>query len=318
MIETRKDMVFEFTAPKFKFKEGLDEKGKWLEIGGTALVEGESKNGNVYSFDNLKENNDKDFKWLFGHPMESPEAHIVGKGVLTHEGGLFHEGKIRNTATHPDVVEAVKDGFLGPSIHASAKEVTREGNKYHMKGLSIDGVGLVAFQGVEKASIDYAIAESFDKNEPKESTEDEENKDKTGDEKMPEDEKKEAPEEEQEVQPDKEEPQPAEETVSKKDFEKVQEELTQLKEGGKEKLVEEIKEMNSELKKEDLMKESEEMLELRKTYESKKETKEEAIVEDESEEEEGEEKLEEAKDGSVSLAKESYDAFNQELRDRVR
>lgn len=154
---------FTFT-PQFKITEGADEGGKsWLSIGGIALVEGVSKNKNRYTFKNLEENSGRAFKWLVGHPDE-PEEHVVGKGQLILEGTkLLHEGKIRNTARHPDIIEQVKDGFLGPSIHATADKVTHKEGYYEVEGLNIDGVGLVAFQGVKQATIDYAIAESFSK-----------------------------------------------------------------------------------------------------------------------------------------------------------
>ena len=156
------NLDFSFT-PEFKIVESENKEGVWLKIGGTALVEGVSKNNNVYTFKNIQENDGKQFKWLVGHPEET-EKHVVGKGSFEmKEGKLMHAGEIRNTAEHPDVVEAVKDGFLGPSIHATADSVKKTDEGYVMEGLSINGVGLVAFQGVKEASIDYAIAESYDR-----------------------------------------------------------------------------------------------------------------------------------------------------------
>jgi len=161
---TAKNLKFEW-LPSFEIKEsGEDRHGtKWLKIGGTALTEGVSKNKNHYSFSNLMENDGKQFKYLFGHP-ENAENHVVGLGGLNvKEGKLKHDGQVRNTVEHPDVVEAIRDNFLAPSIHASIQKVTRKEGTYYVEGLSIDGIGLVAFQGVKNASIDYAIVESFDR-----------------------------------------------------------------------------------------------------------------------------------------------------------
>ena len=321
MEEIIENMKFSF-RPEVTIEESKKD-GSWLRIGGTALVEGTSKNNNVYTNKNLKENAGKEFKWLFGHP-DSPEEHVVGSGALTlEEGKLFHEGKIRNTAKHPDVVEQVRDKFLGPSIHASVKRAIRKEGKYHLEGLSIDGIGLVAFQGVKQASIDYAIAESFEKElfDRKESTLDEKNNNDKGDNKMSEEEK--AP-----VEPVAEEPKaevPSEEkaeesTNMKEELQAVKEELKTLRESKKTALVESIVAINKELKAEDLMKESDEKLNLMKEYESKLSVKKEsvAIVEGDEEEAKPAEEVVEEKDGSYSVSEAAYEKFNAELRERVR
>lgn len=296
----------------------------WIKIGGTALVEGLSKNNNFYSKQNLEENSGKEFKWLFGHPAE-PETHVVGKGSLSlSEGKLVHGGKIRNTASHPDVVESVRDGFLGPSIHASAK-VTNKDGVYHVEGLSIDGIGLVAFQGVKGASIDYAIAESFNKklNEMKESAKDVNNKDK-GDVIMEEEKPVEPAKEEPKVEePAKEEPkaeEPAKEeepAVESEALKKVQEELKEMKEAResekKEVLVESIRKINSKMDKVELMERSLSELELIKAYESKSAGRTSAIAIVESDDK-GEATIEE-KNGALSFSKPAWEKFNQELRE---
>ena len=201
IIKENVDLHF---SPSFEITEGSNS--SWLKIGGLALNEGVSRNGNKYTFENLVENNGKDFKWLFGHPGDDVEEHIVGKGRLHLSGkDLLHEGKIRNTARHPDVVQSVKDGFLGPSIHANARKITEKDGDYLVEGLNIMGVGLVAFQGVKSASIDYAIAESF---EMKESSEEDAEKPMEED-KMSEEEVKQpeaAPEEQPVEEPKAEEP----------------------------------------------------------------------------------------------------------------
>lgn len=274
------NLKINFVPESLKIIEaGQDPEGaKWLKIGGTALVEGISRNANIYTFENLKENDGKGFKWLVGHPDE-PEEHIVGLGSLSlREGGLQHEGKIRNTAKHPDVVEAVVDKFLGPSIHASCKKVIKTQEGYKMEGLSIDGIGLVAFQGVEKASIDYAITESVDKrlNELMESLEEEEDENKNNDEGET------MSEEEKPVQePPKPEPQ-------------------------------ENKEMKLVL--EELKKATERIAQLEKSVEEKKKSESAAIVEEKPKENQ----LFEEKNGDISFSERAYADFNKAIRERVR
>jgi len=280
-----RNLKFEW-KPNFEIKEAGKEEGQqWLKLGGIALEEGTSKNNNVYSIENLKENDGREFKWLFGHPDE-PEEHIIGLGGLSlAENRLMHEGRIRNTSSHPDVVEMVKDGFLGPSIHASADKVTRKEGNYHVEGLSIDGIGLVAFQGVKNASIDYAIAESFDKEmtELVESSviEDVE-KIKTG-ETMAEEVKKEEP--------------PVEETAEEEKVEEVVEEPAPEPE---------TKTESDELKA--LRKEMDEM---KKKLEEKEKSV--AVVETEEKPAEFIEN-----NGGLSYTEEMRAQFNKELRERVR
>jgi hypothetical protein len=305
------NIKFDFT-PEFKITESKTP-GQWIQLGGVALTEGVSKNNNKYRFNNLKENDGRSFKWLFGHP-EEPEAHIVGSGSLKLENDkLMHEGKIRNTANHPDVVEAIRDGFLGPSIHASADKVTREGKNYLVEGLSIDGIGLVAFQGVKNATIDYAIAESFDKKEDKNN---EDNKEADN---MSEEEKVEAPAEEPKEEP-KEEVETKEEEEPKAEENKrvtaLEKEIASLKESRKVSIVESIIKINPSLKKDDLMKESEEKLELMRSYEGKLAEKKDstAIVETDSEDKGG---IVE-NNGDYTMSEKMYSEFNKELRERVK
>lgn len=310
------NLSFNFN-PSFNIKEGKDG-NSWLSIGGTALEEGVSRNNNKYTYNNLVENNDREFKWLFGHPEIDAEEHIVGLGKLSlQEGKLLHEGRIRNTSRHPDVVEMVKDGFLGPSIHASAKKVSFEEGVYHVEGLEIEGVGLVAFQGVKSANIDYALAESFDKAES--SKEDvkvntEENKMSEEEKIKPEEQPKEEPKKEE--QPKKEEP--AKESLSVEEIRTLKEEIATLKNAKKEELVGSIVKINKDLKKEELMKESDEKLNLVLEYETKLASKNESVgvVEEESKKETKDFGI--AKDGSYTMTKEMYDNFNKELRERVR
>ena len=333
MKQIVENMEFNFN-PELEVQESKTDDG-WLNLKGTALVEGISKNRNKYTIKNLKENDGKKFKWIFGHPYEA-EKHIVGLGKFSLQGGkLRHEGKIRNTSEHSDVVEAVQDRFLGPSIHATAKKTVYNDEKkiYELEGLEIDGVGLVAFQGVKQATIENAIAESFkERTEKTESSEGDETKKDMEGINMPEDETKEKTESEEESEktsgeetetketPEEKEETPEEtpkESVSVKDFKAVREELNVLKESQKKKIVGTILEHNKELKESDLMKESEDTLRMRLEYESKLNSKESesSVVEDS----EGEKNIVmEAKDGSATLTSEAYETYNKELRDLVR
>jgi len=306
-------------SPEFEIKES--ENGKTLTIGGTALVEGKSVNKINYRLQNLQENDQKPFKWLVGHPKTDVEDHVVGKGKLAFVGeALTHDGLIMNTARHPDVIEKVRAGLLGPSIHATAKKITSSDDGYLVEGLSIGGVGLVAFQGVKSASIDYAIAESFKIDETEEPSTDE-NKDQ-GD-NMPEDEPKPEGEDKKEEEKKTEEPEapeaPAEEGNKNEDRIKVLEsEIAALKDGKKVEIVESIVKMNKDLKKEDLLKESEDKLETIKLYEEKlsKVTSEAGIVE--SDETTEKPLVVEQEDGSVSLSESAYKDFNKEIMERIR
>ena len=309
MSQVKENVHLNFVTEKFELTEG--EKGSWLKIGGLALKEGISRNNNKYTFENLMENDGKQFKWLFGHPpSKGVEEHIIGKGKLFVENNeLLHKGRIRNTAKHPDVVESVKDGFLGPSIHAIAKKITKQEGNYLVEGLDVLGVGLVAFQGVKSASIDYAVAESFDVMESQE--EDVENNEVK---KMAEEEKKivEKPSEPEAPAP-KEQEAPAQEELKV-----LREEIECLKLARKNELVESIVSVNKDLNKTDLLKENDERLKLVLEYETKLAAKMEsaAVVEETSTE--AVEEFGVAKDGSCTMTKESYAKFNSELRERIR
>lgn len=308
-INIRENVNLYFT-PSFEVKESGEEAGrKWLRIGGVALTEGLSKNNNRYTIKNLQENDKQEFKWIVSHPRtdlgEHIEPHVVGKGSLAlSTEGLLHDGKIRNTATHPDIVEGVQDGFYGPSIHAFAKKITRKDGAYEVEGLNIKLIGLVACQGVEKASIDYAIAESFDL---KESTK--------VDEYGIEDNKEEIPMEETKPV--------AAPSVSVEEFKAVQAELTRLHEERKNQMVEAIKGFNKDLKSEDLMKESENQLKMRLEYEKRLTEKAQAKSQSVSESEpaKASAKTPDAQfvenEHGFSISEGAWRDFNKELKERV-
>ncbi|MCK5613482.1 hypothetical protein KAR91_67050, partial [Candidatus Pacearchaeota archaeon] len=84
-------------------------------------------------------------------------------------------------------------------------------------------------------------------------------------------------------------------------------------------VVDKLVEINKEFKKEDLIKESEEMLGMRVEYETKmsKTTTEAAIVETEVKESSKDFELVESKDGSVTLSESAYKAFNEEIKKNI-
>lgn len=305
--------------PEFEIQESQKGKQGWLCMGGTALVECVSENKNHYTLKNLEENDGKQFKWLFGHPND-PEEHVIGLGSLKLENGVLkHEGRVRNTARHPDVVEAISDGFLGPSIHASAKKVVQKNNEYFIEGLSIDGIGTVAFQGVKRASIDYAIAESIKKRTESDESADANNNDKKGDAIMAEEEIKQPEEQpvEQPAEQPSEEPVEEEESAVKNQIKEMKEQIELLKLDKKKALVESIMAINPKQDAEKLMKESEDRLMLVKEYEAKlKQSSKGAAVVIENAEESGDELVE--KGGDITMSAKMYERFNKELRERVR
>lgn len=290
-------------SPAFEIKESGEESGrKWLRIGGTALTEGVSKNNNRYTIKNLQENDGQTFKWLVGHPATDIESHVVGKGNLKiSPEGLLHDGKIRNTANHPDIVEGVQDGFYGPSIHAFAKKIIRKDGAYEVEGLNIKLIGLVACQGVERASIDYAIAESFDLTEPA---------------KAPTVQAEEIqPKEEIKMEETKSTP-----IVSVEEFKAVQAELSRLHEERKNEMVESLRGYNKDLKVEDLMKESESQLKMRLEYEKRLSEKAQAKSQSVSESAPAIKKEDamfiETEQG-FTLNENAWRDFNKELKERV-
>lgn len=303
-------------TPSFEVTEAEKGAAK-LRIGGIALVEGVSKNKKKYTFENLQENDGKEFKWLVGHHKGKPiEEHIVGKGKLNLSGKeLLHDGTIINTAKHPDVIRMVQEGLYGPSIHAIAKKIELQGDEYVCEGLDIRGVSLVAFQGVKSASISYAIAESF--NDVEEVKESEDEKDKPTEENKMAEPKVEAPAEAPKEAPKAEEPkEEVKESVSLEEFNALKAQFEELKVAKKKQVAESISKLNSELKVEELMNESEEKLNLVLEYEQKLSSKTESAAVVETADSEKELFVQEAS-GDWSMTKEAYEDFNKEIRERL-
>lgn len=147
-------------------KESKDENGeKILNIGGVALKEGLSSNNNDFQLSEFSKNDGNKIKYFSEHRIV--EEHLVGVGVLDlNKGILRHSGIIRNTKSHPDIVENSAKGWLGVSIDGHAKRIERigEGENATFKpyGVHISNIAITATPSVDGAGIDFAISESFD------------------------------------------------------------------------------------------------------------------------------------------------------------
>lgn len=347
-FSVKENLSFSFT-PEYSIKESTDGRSKWLQIGGTALTEGVSKNGRAYSIENMQENDGRDFSWLVGHPDDASHPNfIVGEGKLTFKDNkLLHEGKVRNTANYPDIMEKVRDGLVVPSIHATADKVERQVKEgvetYKITGLKIPGVGLVNknFQGVEGATVDFAIAESFNALEAKHS----DDKDEDKEEEMPKPKKKKSKMKGHDSETTKKDKLKDEvKEMEEQELKKLQEanealkkEIAEMKESAKKTLVSQIMELNGEMKEAELMEKDESMLKTVLEYEKKlsvKESEEEAAPEGEEnageaqavEEPAEEEKAAEESDSlkgiivekdGITMSKELYESFNKELKERL-
>jgi len=320
-------------------ESGEDKQGKWLNIGGVALKAGKSRNNRVYTVENLKENNDKEVAVFVEH--DATTDNVIGKTTFTNEDDVLrHDGKIRNTAKHTDVVEKVKDGLLSVSIGAFAKKAirkhTNEGYEYHLDGLNIRHLGIVGSPGVKGASIEYAIAESFngfpsdkDENESITIIQDSNKDDQVviGDKK--------------DLKENLEEMNMEELEKLQKENEKLKKQLESVKLAEKERLVDSILEMNKGLNKNDLIKESDDILKMRMEYEKKLNVKEEeedkepapaepkvepkAEPEGEGVVEKPEEKPQESfedgvvieKSGDITMSEKLYKKFNDEIKESI-
>jgi len=183
----------------------------------------------------------------------------------------------------------------------------------------VQAIGLVAFQGVKNASIDYAIAESLkEKNDLNESSEeDANNEDNTEVNTMSEEEiKQEEPVAEEPVAEEpKDEEAKEEEGVSER-LKELSNKVKTLELEKKTKIVESIIAVNSELKHEELIKESDDKLALILEYESKlSKSTSNAVVEGDAKESDN--TIVES-DGTIGMSKDVYERFNKEIRERVR
>ena len=160
-----------FECDDFKFDVTESEKGKFVTMTGTALTTGKSRNGRNYSYENLKENDSKNFNVIVGHrkDYDNPK-HNVGDGIYKlDESGtkLTYSARIRNTKEYPDIVEMAADNLVAPSVQGGFKRISSKlsesGEKeFIVEGLRIPLMALVNkhTRGVDGATIDAVICES--------------------------------------------------------------------------------------------------------------------------------------------------------------
>lgn len=251
----------------FKFitkesKDGLKTNSS-LRLSGTALATGTSRNKRTYTFSNLEENDGQSFNFIVGHrkDFDNPD-HNVGEGLYSQEGNVLRfDGPISNNSHHPDIIESVKKGLISVSIQGGYENKKVEDGKVIVEGLRIPILALVNkhTRGVPAASIEAAIEERMNLDEV------EHNKAKEAH-KM-EDKLKETEKQLSEAQLQLQ-------LKEAQDKLKVSEEKSQkleadMKTKAKETIVESLVKINKELKKEDLVKESEDALKVRLEYENK-------------------------------------------------
>ncbi|KKL64403.1 hypothetical protein LCGC14_2165370, partial [marine sediment metagenome] len=153
----------------------LEEKEgqKWVRVIGTALKVGKSKNGVNYRISNLKEADGSMFSVIVGHRVDydNPD-HNVGEGQYHLEGEdvLKYNMKVKNTTTHPDIIEQIVDELVAPSIQGKYDAIeVQEDNSVIVEGIHIPLLALVNkhVRGVEGATIESAIAERIELNKSK-------------------------------------------------------------------------------------------------------------------------------------------------------
>lgn len=255
---------------------------KWVEMKGTALKVGESRNKVNYRISNLQENDGKMFNVLVGHrkDYDNPD-HNVGEGSYNLQGeSLKFIAKIKNTSHHPDIAEQVMDELVAPSIQGGYGniKIVKENGKMSalVEGLHIPLLALVNkhTRGVEGATIESAVAERFELennnlevnnmaeggvNEKDVFTKQIEEKDKALEDanKQIEDAAKKLKEVEEAKKKDEDK------------LKKMEDEEKKKKAKEHEDLVDKICEMNSELKKDDLKDKSDSELKIIEGYETK-------------------------------------------------
>ena len=140
-------IIWEVTDFKSEVKEssGTKSGGKTIRMSGTALKTGVSRNGRTYTVSNLQENHQEPFNFIVGHQLDFDNPkHGVGEGVYFHQGDkLVFEGVAKNTASNPDIVEAIEDGRVAVSIQGGYKSINENDGEVTVEGLRIPVLALV-------------------------------------------------------------------------------------------------------------------------------------------------------------------------------
>lgn len=305
---------------------------KMYKIKGTALVPGESRNGNKYTEQHIMQNAGKEVKLFYGDEHVSNAENVVGKVTLYQNGtSLDYEGWMINTNKHPDAVSQAQAGLLDVSITAMAESEEM---------IDIRNLHLVATPGVEAATA--IMVESFHVDSTPQVLESE------------------LSEQCQDLCDKPKEGVPSREKMEESMMEEaIKKELSEAKEM----IVESILEMNPALNKESLLVESFEVLKVRREYEKRflkesqekkeeaqdmpeekkdkkmKKEQEEPAKDEEEKPEEEEEKKEESegkavvepevkkqvsesfvvdpKSGLVTMSESAYKKFNEDIRKRI-
>lgn len=291
-------------------ESGIEEASnrKWCRIGGVALTQTASVNGRRYTLGAISENNNVEVSVFSEH--RPVEEHVVGKVKLVEQAGVLrYDGKVRNTAAHPDIVEKCQDGLLKVSIGAGQFEFGEEDESGNVlvEHLRVNHLGLVGIPGIKDVSMEYAIAESYDKFKTQVE------QDEGSESRLPiTDEVKNMEEVEQ----------------LKQQLAERDKEIAKLYESRKQSIIESILKLNPKLDKNELAEKDEKELKIIEGYESKisalKEEDEGGIdkggageVELPAMTENAAEGIVVERDGSVTMSKKMYDKFNKEIRESI-
>lgn len=150
---------------------GEKDGDKWVTVKGVALTTGMSSNKVDYSIANLEENDGSMFNVLVGHRQDydNPD-HNVGEGDYSLDGNdLKYEMTIKNTTSHPGIVEQVMDDMVSVSVQGGYDNIELITEKGKLKRVIVEGLHIPILalvnkhvRGVEGASIESALAERIE------------------------------------------------------------------------------------------------------------------------------------------------------------
>lgn len=266
-VEHFKKESITWEALDFNYKlTEREDKTKVLSISGVALKTGVSRNKVNYRIKNLEENDGTGFNFLVGHrkDYDNPD-HNVGEGVYSLQGNeLKYQGEVENTIQHPNIVEQIQKGRVSVSVHGGFESHEHKGNEVIIEGLKIP---LLAFvnkhvRGVEAASIEAAIEERIGMDD---------DVDEDVEEKMEQDFAKVIKDKDDLLKEREDKIKEVEEALHNKaeDLKKMKKKEEEDKAAKKQKVAESLVEVNKELKQNELMEKSLEVLETMLQYEKK-------------------------------------------------
>ncbi len=304
---------------------------KTIRLTGTALTVTTSHNKVNYKIANLKENDGSEFNFLVGHrkDYDNPD-HNVGEGIYNLVGeSLKFNGIVENTPQHPNIVEQAEKGRISVSVQGGYEDIVHEKDGSHsVIGMKIPLLALVNkhVRGVQSATIESAIAERIE-------MEDEE-EEEISEGKMAEEVDKKVEVHIKALEEKDKDIKKLEETLHDKeeDLKKLKKKEEDAKKAKKNKVVESLIKVNKELKKEELVEKSLEVLETMLGYEEQKIKETEVMDGDKSDdgdsEVEGDGKdtkeksymkgiVEDKETGDYTLSEASSKKFNDELMEGI-